>query len=734
MKTILMIIRSLKTMQVSLQLKNLQFQHKMHHKPEHQHQHTQSFRVPTRVVNQRQITLNPQSHLDTTRNRNITFNLPYTDETTHDETHDTLPEDILTTSHAQNTSVNVASPTRTIPDSTRHITRSRYDPPSIPSAFASHRSISSNNNCNDNPQTSNQYYDPFNYNFYPPSNTNTKANIKQNHSQFIMNSTTQNPFIQLSQTSTSLNNIYSRNQGTSYPSTSYSHTTQSSQRGLQNPPLTHIPTDLLYQMHPNPNPNLNPNPNPLPQNRTQHITPQLTQQVAPPLQYLPMPQDTFMNMSASIPEPMKPFDGLDHSYTPEEYLQQVEARLTFAIGEEPQNIPIKYKSWHNRRMAYIQCSLTGTAPDWYTNLHISDKQQWNSFVQLFKKQFSSQKTAYYAQVEAMSLMKKDNETVRHFALRVQQLVKKGWCNENAATTNLKSNEIFTKGLPKKLKDFAHKRQVKHVSTLLEPSIPFHTLVRNVDSEHIAIEKMRTNDVALEINKVSLEDDTNKTEFEHKDHIMVTQSGDPNNKSKPAYEKYCSFCHKNNHSISNCYQKQRDDEYQKHKNQRPRTPQKSFVQYFRSKPNNPQETRNDNTNTYSSDNNRNKYNQKYYNDRYKNNDRYRSNSREYSQNNYRSNSRQRYYNRSRSPYRSRFDDYYQGRTPSRSPYRSPYRNNSNYRYNSRSRYRSRSQSQGNSFKRYNYPYRSPSRPRDFRSRSRTLSRNRQQNRINQFPNN
>ena len=65
----------------------------------------------------------------------------------------------------------------------------------------------------------------------------------------------------------------------------------------------------------------------------------------------------------------------------------------------------------------------------------------------------------------MSLMKKDNETVRHFALRVQQLVKKGWCNENAATITLKNNEIFTKGLPKKLKDFAHKRQVKHVSTM-----------------------------------------------------------------------------------------------------------------------------------------------------------------------------------------------------------------------------------------------------------------------------
>ena len=207
----------------------------------------------------------------------------------------------------------------------------------------------------------------------------------------------------------------------------------------------------------------------------------------------------------------------------------------------------------------------------------------------------------------MSLMKRDTETVRHFALRVQQLVKKGWCNENAATINLKNNEIFAIGLPKKIKAFAHKRQVKHVSTLLEPSIPFHTLVRHVDSEDIANEKIRTNDLALEINKVSLEDDPNKREFEHENHIMVTQSGDPNNKSKPAYKKYCSYCHKKIHSISNCYQKQRDDVYQKYNNHRSRTSQQSFVQYFGSKPNNSQETRNDNTNPYSSDNDRNKYN-------------------------------------------------------------------------------------------------------------------------------
>ena len=79
-----------------------------------------------------------------------------------------------------------------------------------------------------------------------------------------------------------------------------------------------------------------------------------------------------------------------------------------------------------------------------TQVSIYHIQQWDSFVQLFKKQSSSQKTAYYAQVEARSLIKIDNEAVRHFALRVQQLVKKGWCNENAATINLKKMKFSQK--------------------------------------------------------------------------------------------------------------------------------------------------------------------------------------------------------------------------------------------------------------------------------------------------
>ena len=161
------------------------------------------------------------------------------------------------------------------------------------------------------------------------------------------------------------------------------------------------------------------------------------------------------------------------------------------------------------------------------------KHDWHAFVQAFKKQFFSQKNAYYAQVEALNLTKKDNETVRHFALKVQQLVEKGWYNENASTINLKCNEIFTKGLPKNLKDFANKRQVKHTSTVLEPSIPFHTLVKFVDAEDIA--NVRTYDLELENNNITKQLNTQTLDASSEEQLMFTQPKDPNNKKTPAYK-------------------------------------------------------------------------------------------------------------------------------------------------------------------------------------------------------
>ena len=270
--------------------------------------------------------------------------------------------------------------------------------------------------------------------------------------------------------------------------------------------------------------------------------------------------------------------------------------------------------------------------------------------------------------------------------------------------------MFTKGFPKNLKDFANKRQVKHTSTVLETSIPFHTLVKLVDAEDIANDKIRTHDLALKIINITKQFNTQTLE-PSQEQLMFTQPKDPNNKNKPAYKKYCSYCHRKNHSISACFKKQRDDEDKRDAYARSKSPQKSFVQYFRS-------PYNDRT--------------KQYDNRYNSRSTSRDNSynKTYSQNRYRSTSRDRSSNdKNTTPpqySRSRYDNYKRDARSYRSPNRSSYK--SPYRHNSRSRYRSHSFSRDKNFARYRSSYRPPSRPRDPRfSRSRSASNSR--NKVN-----
>ena len=228
------------------------------------------FRIRARSVSPRQNTLDPQSNLDIPQYRNITFNFPpHPDETIQNKTQSTLQEDTQNINSIRNTSVNVSSPTRTTFNNPRYMTRSRYDPPLIPFTFQSNRSIQLNENQNDNQPTSSRYYDPFNYSFFPSSDTNNNTNNNPNSSQPNFNSRTQNPLTNTQPTNSSRNEFNSQSQATSY-TTSYLRTTKLFQRRHQNPPLTHIPADPLYQI--NQNINYNPETNQLPINTMQPVT------------------------------------------------------------------------------------------------------------------------------------------------------------------------------------------------------------------------------------------------------------------------------------------------------------------------------------------------------------------------------------------------------------------------------------------------------------------------------
>ena len=76
--------------------------------------------------------------------------------------------------------------------------------------------------------------------------------------------------------------------------------------------------------------------------------------------------------------------------------------------------------------------------------------------------------------------------------------------------------------------------MKHTSAVLDPSIPFHTLVKLVDAEDIPDDKIRTLDLTLEVNSFTNQPHSQNLEKQESEHIMFTQPRNPNNRHKSAY--------------------------------------------------------------------------------------------------------------------------------------------------------------------------------------------------------
>ena len=99
--------------------------------------------------------------------------------------------------------------------------------------------------------------------------------------------------------------------------------------------------------------------------------------------------------------------------------------------------------------------------------------------------------------------------------------------------------------------------MKHTSTVLKPTTPFHTLVEFVDADDKINDKIHTHDLTLEVNSIKNQLQTRNLDVQQSEQLMFTQPRDPNKKHEPAYKRYCSNCHKTNHSMSTCFKKRED---------------------------------------------------------------------------------------------------------------------------------------------------------------------------------
>ena len=99
----------------------------------------------------------------------------------------------------------------------------------------------------------------------------------------------------------------------------------------------------------------------------------------------------------------------------------------------------------------------------------------------------------------------------------------------------------------------------------------------VDYGDITLEKIKTQELSLDINTLSDNFNQNTSITDKPSETLQIQAVDPNIKSRPQFQKYCSFCHESNHFVPTCF---RRIKMLKETKSQPESPTHSLYQHFK----------------------------------------------------------------------------------------------------------------------------------------------------------
>ena len=358
--------------------------------------------------------------------------------------------------------------------------------------------------------------------------------------------------------------------------------------------------------------------------------------------------------SISSNKPLMVFTGTDPEYSVEDYLNAVTAYLILNIGPEPINTPL-HQNWIHRRTALIQTTLDGAAQKWFSVLPIEIKSDWKRFTQEFSKMFDSERNKQHQRILCNEIRRLPKETIKQLAVRIETLVRKAYSLNTHDYKKTKMTEILMITLTPQIRKIAIKKRASHPSSIRKPDLGFRKLVDKLEQAEITMKLEETENLKLQyVNRF-------KTNTTHIDNVQESDTDliekiteilniygkHPNFKGKPSFKQWCNYCRRYGHSISECRQKQQDNQ---NKPQKHKEPNKSFYQYMKKDQNQANKNiyRNNSSGKPLPSNSNYTKNQSPYNSSYRGRSPERGNTRNFSQNIYnRSKSQNNQNNHSRS---------------------------------------------------------------------------------------
>ena len=213
------------------------------------------------------------------------------------------------------------------------------------------------------------------------------------------------------------------------------------------------------------------------------------------------------------------------------------------------------------------------------------KSDWKRFTQEFSKMFDSERNKQHQRVLCNEIRRLPNETIKQLAVRIETLVREAYSLNTHDYKNIKMTEISLMTLTPQLRKIAIKKRASHPSSIREPDLVFRKLVDKLEQAEITMKLEETENLKLQYVSRIKTNTTHIINIQELDTDLVEKITEilniyekhPNFKGKQSFKKWCNYCRRYGHSISECRQKQQDNQ---NKPQKHTEPNKSFYQYMK----------------------------------------------------------------------------------------------------------------------------------------------------------
>ena len=277
------------------------------------------------------------------------------------------------------------------------------------------------------------------------------------------------------------------------------------------------------------------------------------------------------------------FSGTDPDQDAESFIQLIERKINFALGDAPAN-PDALANYNFRKKALFSSLLRGVAAEWYGST-IEAATPWEDIRTNFITRFSDGRNKFRHRLEVEHCLRRDGEEIRNFLHRIKKTVDKGWPDDMNGITRAQQNaeqdaqarqrrqrymEYNLRGLrPRYLQRKAQEYLMEHTNATWND---FSTHIIQKDVSFKVSSNFLNDEEQTKAELASLGQEMKNLRTELQEHRINTVDGtpkpvDPNRKGRQNATRFCNYCRTNGHTSSWCRKKIRDEELKKIENER-----------------------------------------------------------------------------------------------------------------------------------------------------------------------